>query len=183
MPNAPTPTPDAPPTTVRHSRTARDMTLSLMVLLIPLALIVAVYRFRGGEDVVVVDPAPAIAQARGAQLFPVAAPEGLAADWQPVSAVFQASGGVGTLRVGYITPSGGAVQLIESNENAGSLLARELGDQVRPQGDVTVNGKTWRSSTVRGDESALVDTSSERTVIVVGQAGLDEMTKLAQSLS
>jgi len=159
------------------------MTLSLMVLLIPLALIVAVYRFRGGEDVVVVDPAPAIAQARAAQLFPVAAPQGLPADWRPVSAVFQSSGGVGALRVGYITPSGGAVQLIESNENAGSLLARELGDQVRPQGDVTVNGKTWRSSTVRGDESALVDTSSERTVIVVGQAGLDEMTKLAQSLS
>ena len=61
--------------------------------------------------------------------------------------------------------------------------ARELGDQVRPHGDVTVNGKAWRSSTVRGDELALVDTSSERTLIVVGRAGLDEMTTLAQSLS
>jgi hypothetical protein len=159
------------------------MTLSLVVLLIPLALIVAVYRFRGGEDVVVVDPAPAITQARGAQLFPVAAPQGLGTDWRPIRAVFQASGSVGTLRVGYITPSGGAVQLIESNENAGTLLARELGDQVSPQGDVIVNGKAWRSSTVRGEELALVDTSPERTVIVVGRARLDEITALAQSLS
>jgi hypothetical protein len=158
------------------------MTLSLIVLLIPLALIVAVFRLRGGEDVVVVNPAPTIAQAQAAGLFPVAAPQGLGSDWRPVSAAFQKSGSVGTLRVGYITPAGGTVQLIESNEDAAPLLTRELGDQVRPQGEVTVNGEPWRSSTVRGNERALVDTSPGRTLIVVGQAGLDELTALAQSL-
>jgi Protein of unknown function (DUF4245) len=182
VPNAPTPTPDAPHVAVRHSRTARDMTLSLIVLLIPLAVIVTLYRLRGGEDVVVVDPAPSIAQAQAAKLFPVAAPQGLSPDWRPISATFQTSDSVGTLRVGYITPSDGALQLIESNEDARSLLARELGDQVRPQGQVTVNGQLWQSSTVRGDERALVDTSSERTLMVVGRASLDELTVLAQSL-
>jgi Protein of unknown function (DUF4245) len=182
VPNTPMPTPDAPPVTVRHSRTARDMTLSLIVLLIPLALIVAVFRLRGGEDVVVVDPAPAVAQARAAKLFPVAAPQGLSADWRPISATFQQSDGVGTLRVGYLTPSGAGVQLIESNQEAGPLLARELGEQVRTQGQVIVNGKPWQASVARGEERALVDTSAERTLIVIGHADVGELTVLAQSL-
>ena len=182
MPNTPTPTPDAPPVTVRHSRTGRDIALSLIALLIPLALIVAIFRFTGGEDVVVVDPAPAVAQAQAAKLFPVAAPQDLGTDWRPIRATFQQSSGVGTLRVGYITPSGGGVQLIESNEDASALLARELGDQVRTQGQVIVNGKSWQSSAVRGDERALVDTSAERTLIVIGQADVGELTALARSL-
>jgi hypothetical protein len=158
------------------------MTLSLIVLLIPVALIVGVFRLRGGEDVVVVDPAPAISQARAANLFALAEPQALGSDWRSISATFQQSDGVGTLRVGYLTPSGGGVQLIESNEEAGSLLARELGDQVRTQGQVTVNGKAWQSSVVRGGERALVDTSAERTVIVIGRADLPELTVLVQSL-
>jgi hypothetical protein len=158
------------------------MVLSLVVLLIPLALIVTVFRLRGGEDAVVVDPAPAIAQARAASLFPVVAPQGLGTEWEPLRAAFQTSDGRGTLRVGYLTPTGGTVQLIESNEDPSSLLPRELGDQVRPQGDVAVNGRLWRSSNVRGNERALVDASSEVTVIVVGRAGVDELTMLAGSL-
>jgi Protein of unknown function (DUF4245) len=168
--------------TVKHSRTARDMILSLVVLLIPLVLIVAIFRLRGGEDVVVVDPAPTIAQAQAANLFPILAPQGLGPEWRSVSAAFQIVNGHGTLRVGYITPSGGAAQLVESNEDAASLLPRELGDQVRPQGEVIVNGRAWRSSNVRGDEQALVDTTNERTVIAVGQASVDELTALAASL-
>jgi hypothetical protein len=53
---------------------------------------------------------------------------------------------------------------------------------VRPQGEVTINGLAWRLSNVRGDELALVDTSSGRTVIIVGRAPLDEMKALASSL-
>jgi hypothetical protein len=88
------------------------MILSLIVALIPLALVVAVFRLRGGEDTVVVDPAPAIAQAQAANLFPVLSPQGLGSDWKPVSSGFQTSDGQGTLRVGYITPSGGTVQVV-----------------------------------------------------------------------
>ena len=158
------------------------MILSIIVLLIPLSLIVAVFRLRGGEDIVVVDPAPAIAQAQSANLFPVVAPLGLSPEWKAVRAAFQTSGSQGTLRVGYVTPSGGTVQLVESNEGTASVLARELGNDVRPQGEVTINGRLWRSSNVRGDEGALVDTSNERTVIVVGHAPVQELTTLAASL-
>ena len=90
------------------------MTISLIVLLVPVAVFVALYRLRGGEDVVVVDPTPAIVQAQAAAVFPVAAPTGLTDAWRPVSAVFKREAGGASLRLGYITPDGGAVQLIES---------------------------------------------------------------------
>lgn len=175
---------DAPTTTtVKHSRTGRDMALSLLVLMIPVVAIVAMVRLRGGDDVVAIDPSPTIAQAREANLFPVAAPQGLSADWSPIRSTFVRSGGVGTLRVGYVTPSGAGVQLVESNEDPATLLVRELGDQVRPAGVVTVNGAAWTSSSgVRGEQRALVDTTAKRTVIVVGPATVGELTELASAL-
>jgi hypothetical protein len=111
-------------------------------------------------------------------------PEGLDERWRPVQASFRrsAEGAVGTLRVGYLTPSDGQVLLVESNEDGPTLLKRELGDDVRPDGEVTVNGQTWTRSVVRGDERALVHVESGRMVIIVGRAPIEEMTSLAASL-
>src|SRR5262245_58571573 len=102
------------------------MLISLVVLLIPVALIVTIFRLRGGEDVVTVDPAAVIAQARTSGDFPVSAPADLPAGWKPVSAAFQPAGGKSaTLRLGYVSPSGGGVQLVESNEPVAKVMARE----------------------------------------------------------
>src|SRR5262245_42556363 len=130
------PAPEAPGRA--FGRRPRDMALSLLVLLIPVALFVALFRFRGGEDVTMVDPAPAIAQARTAGAFPVLEPAGLASGWRPVNATFRRDGAVATLRLGYLTPTGGALQLIESDEPTEPLLGRELGAPVRPTGPVTI---------------------------------------------
>jgi hypothetical protein len=136
-----------------------------------------------------VDTTQAIDDARAAALFPVVTPKGLEEGWRPVQATFRRAGeGTGALRLGFLTPSGGQALLIVSNEDASSLLARELGDQVRPQGEVSINGRVWDSSIVRGDEYALVDLGgtrsapAARTVIVVGEAPLAELTTLAAAL-
>jgi hypothetical protein len=171
------------PTRRTSGRTTRDMAISLLVLLIPLALVVAVFRLRGGEDVVVVDPSPAIAQARAANAFPVTAPSGLPGQWRPVSAAFRPGSGGSVLRIGYLTPTGGAVQLIESDEPTEDLLPRELGDQIRPIGPVAVEGQQWRSFEVRGGETALVLAGSDRTLIVVGRAEVAELTQLAAAVA
>lgn len=170
------------PASRRGGRTGRDMAISLVVLLIPLAIIVGLFRLRGGEDTVVVDPSTAIGQAQAAGAFPVAAPKGLGAGWTPVSAQFRTEGSA-ALRVGYLTPSGGQVQLIESNEDAGALLARELGAGSRLTGTVPVGGEQWQTYQVRVDETALVLSQPARTVIIIGRAKDDELTTLAAALS
>ena len=79
----------------------------------------------------VVDPGTAITEARRPDL-PGAAPTGLDAGWRPCVRRSAARAVSATLRVGYLTPGGGSLQLIESNEPAESLLARELA--TRPPG-------------------------------------------------
>jgi hypothetical protein len=158
------------------------MVLSLVVLLIPLAAFVAIFRLRGGEDVVVVDPATAVAEAQRASAFPVAPPRDLDGEWRPVSAVFQAKDQGATLRIGYLTPTGAGVQLIESSEPVDALLIRELGDQVRPMGVVTVGARTWDRFAVRGGEQALVAKEPGRTLIVVGAADVAELEHLAAAV-
>ncbi len=167
-----------------RDRTGRDMLLALACLLVPILIIGGLLRACGSSDPTVVDTAPAIDNARAADLFPVAVPQGLDEGWQPVQATFRRTddGTAGTLRLGYLTPSGGQLLLIESSEDAGGLLEHELGEEVDPQGEVTVDGRAWRSSLVRGDERALVDVQDARTIIVVGHAPLEELIALAESL-
>jgi hypothetical protein len=164
----------------REFRTVRDMVRSLVVLLIPIAVIVVLYRARGGEDVVVVDPVPTVAEARAAGL-PASAPNGLADGWRPISAGFDPSGG-GTLRIGYLTPSGAGVQLIESGVPADPLLIREIGDDVRVTGPVTAGSAEWQSYRARNDDTALVRRGSAVTLIVIGQASVGELGTLAAAL-
>lgn len=158
------------------------MALSLIVLLIPLAIIVTIFRVRGGEDVVIVDPGPVVAEARASGAFPVAEPQGLAGGWRPISAAFSVGGSGALLRIGYLTPDDGAIQLIESSQPVDALLIRELGDQVRPLGEVAVGARNWDSYQVRGSERAIVQKESGRTTIVIGQAELAELVALAASL-
>jgi hypothetical protein len=175
---------DTPSPAARPSKTGRDMLISLVVLLVPLALIVGLFRLRGGEDVVIIDPSQAISQAESADLFPVAVPQGLSDDWRSVSAAFNRSGETGTLRVGYLTPDDGQVQLLQTNEDPAVALPREFGDEkVEPTGQVTVDGDTWRTYRARGDELALVFTDAERTLLIQGRAAIEEFTALAASLN
>jgi hypothetical protein len=163
----------------RTSHTGRDMVISLVVLLIPVALIVTIFRLRGGEDAVTVDPTSVIAQARAAGRFPVTTPVGLPAGWRSVSAVYQPSGATATLRLGYLSPSGGGLQLVQSNEPVDTVMTRELGDHIRPTG---TSASGWQRYDVRTDETALVRLDPGRTVIVVGQIDPAEMESFTASL-
>lgn len=176
---------DAPPPAPRgRDRTGRDMLLALGCLLLPMLVIGGVLRALGSSDPTLIDPAPHVATARSADVFPVLAPAGLPDVWRPVQASFRRTDGgtIGTLRLGYLAPSGGQVLLVESNEDGGALLERELGSEVRPQGELIVNGRSWTRSLVRGDEQALVLAADGRTIIIVGRAPVEELTALAESL-
>ncbi|MFC4106824.1 DUF4245 domain-containing protein [Micromonospora zhanjiangensis] len=162
-------------------RRPRDMAISLLVLLVPIALAIGVYRVVfGGDQPVRTDPAPAIDQARRSGAFPVLEPVGLGPDWHPVSATFNRA--EGTLRIGYVTSSGAGAQLVESAVPPDRLLPAELTGRARPEGRVSVNGREWQWYAVRAGERALVLLEPKRTVIVVGSAGEQELSDLADAL-
>lgn len=165
-----------------NSRRPRDMALSLLVLLVPVLIIVLIYRVvQGGDQPVVVDTAPAIDQARAAGAFPVGAPTGLDDDWRPISATFQQVEGGRVLRIGYVTPDGAGLALIQSNAPAERLIPAELTASGKPEGAIDVAGQSWQQYTARPGEQALVLLEPSRTVIVVGSAHDDELRELAGS--
>ncbi|MET7666633.1 DUF4245 domain-containing protein [Micromonospora luteifusca] len=174
------PTPPPPVKAAKSERSPKDMAISLLVLLIPIALLLAFYRgFLGGDQATTVDPAPAIEQARAANTFPVSQPQGLGSGWSTVSARYQTVEGGANLRIGYLTPEGRGVQLLQSSVPAERLLPAELTDQGQPQGPTELAGRTWQLYTARGNQQALVLLEPTRTVIVIGDARDNELRELA----
>jgi hypothetical protein len=170
---------------VRQSeRTPKDMALSLLVLLVPIALFVVFHQVvLDGNEPTVADPEPVIAQARSAGAFPISEPVGLDPDWRPVTAKFQRNEDGQTLRLGYLAPSGKGVQVVQSNMPADRLLPIELTDESQPRGVVELSGRTWQRYQARAGERALVLLEPHRTVIVIGSVDEHELRHLAGALT
>jgi hypothetical protein len=167
----------------RNERRPRDMAISLLVLLVPIALLLIFYRaVLGGDEPVVVDPAPAVESAQRAGAFPVTTPTGLDDGWRPISATFGEVDGGRVLRIGYVTPDGDGAQLIETNAPVQGFLPTELTAQARPEGSLDIEGKAWQRYTARPGERALVLLEPSRTTVVVGKASEDELRALAGAL-
>ncbi|QSB15285.1 DUF4245 family protein [Natronosporangium hydrolyticum] len=172
---------DQPP--ARASRRPRDLIISLLVLLVPVLLLIGGYQILTGRtQPVAVDPAPAVAEAREAGLPAAGQPE-LDEQWVPISAAFAepttgASGG-GTLRIGYVTPSDGSVQLIQSTLPADELLPADLPPEAAPAGNREIAGEPWQYYTGAGGEHALVLLEPELTIMVVGLGSEAELAELA----
>jgi len=171
------------------SRRPRDLVISLLVLLVPVVLFVGVYQVLAGRTrPVEVDPQPALTAAAAAGME-VAVPEGLADGWVPISAVFQPGedGPAGaesgdTLRVGYVTPDGGSVQLVQSTVPADRLLPAELPAPATPAGTVQLEGRAWQDYPPRSGERALALLEPEQTTIVIGSASAAELREFAGAL-
>lgn len=168
---------------IRSQRTTRDMVVSLLVLLVPIALLVGFGRvFLGADTPTEVDAAPALQRARAANAFPVSEPTGLGDGWRTVRADFRQGDTGATLRIGYLGPDGGGLQLVQSSVAAEELLPAELTAAGQPQGTVEIGGRAWQRYTARPGERALVLLEPGRTVIVVGQTPEEELRRLAASL-
>ncbi|WP_320065859.1 DUF4245 domain-containing protein [Micromonospora sp. RTGN7] len=185
-PGGPVADPPAPPPgreKARSERSSKDMAISLLVLLVPIALLLAFYRgFLGGDQPTTVDPAPALEQARAANAFPVSQPAGLDSEWKTVSASYRSVEGGSNLRIGYLTPEGRSAQVVQSDVPPERLLPAELTAAAQPQGPTEVGGRNWQRYTARGNEQALVLLEPGRTVIVVGDARENELRRLADAL-
>jgi hypothetical protein len=183
---APAAVPAAVPVAVpvaRRERNWKDMVLSLLAIMVPVALMVGFYRYAlDGEEPKVIDTAPSIASARASGAFPVLEPAGLHEDWRPTTAQFRTVENGKTLRIGYVSPAGASVLLVESTVPADTLLPAELTTNARPGTTVTIDGRQWQSYSARANETALVQLSPERTVVIIGTGEQDALRELADSL-
>src|SRR5262249_53404495 len=162
---------------LRLARTPADMAKAVLVLLVPLALLVTVYIvFFGGNNVITIDPSGSYAAAQASGQFTVLQPDGLSSKWKPVSSSYEG----GVLRVGYVTPSGAGIQLVESKQD---LTDSELGSTSSIATAVDAAGLTWGQLSGSGKQgNALVSSQTSRTVIIKGRTDFSELKDFAASL-
>ena len=167
-------------TQLRLSRTPMDMTKAVLVLLVPVAILFAIYvRFFGGSDVIAIDPSQTYSTAVASANFTVAQPTGLSSKWKSISAAY----GNDLLRVGYIAPSGDGIQLIETSKATAPLLKAEVGNTDPIAAAVNVGTTTWGELVVSGRSTkALVSTVGNRTIIVKGQTDFKTLQDFAAAL-
>jgi hypothetical protein len=168
----------------RSGRSARDMALSMAVLIIPIFLLLGAYRvFFAGDAPVPVDAAQTYATARHSASFPVLEPGGLPGGWTAISATFGKVDDGSTLRVSYVPPAKTGLQLVESDRPVNALLPDELGGAAQPGNLETVGGRQWRTYPVAGDGGrALVLAEDGRTTIITGTASAADLRTFAATL-
>lgn len=160
------------------------MALSLVVLLVPIALLLGFYRLvLDGDKPITVDPRPAVAEARAAALFPVGEPAGLGADWRVSTATFRRLDDGATLRIGYVGPGDDPIQLVQSSVPLQKLINAELGPEAGPRGTVTIGPRTWQRYMARPGETALLVIEKGRTVVAVGATEEENLRTLVGALS
>jgi hypothetical protein len=171
------------PAAIRSQRSTKDVVISLLVLLVPIALMIGFGRvFLGADQPTVVDPAPTIQQARAANAFPVSEPTALGDGWRTVRADFKREDSGASLRIGYLSPDDGGIQLVQSSIPAEQLLPAELTSGGQPQGATELAGRNWQRYSARPGELALVLLEPDRTVIVVGRVPEGDLRRIALAL-
>ncbi|GAA5183735.1 hypothetical protein GCM10023322_23730 [Rugosimonospora acidiphila] len=165
-------------------RSARDMALSIAVLIIPIFVLLGVYRvFFAGDAPIAVDAAQEYANAKHDAPFPVLEPTSLPGKWTPISATFGKVSDGWVLRVSYVPPAKTGAQLVESDRPVNALLADELGGSARPGNLEVIDGRTWRQYPIASNNSrALVLANDGQTTIISGTASFTDLHALAAAL-
>jgi Protein of unknown function (DUF4245) len=182
-PASETPTPPASPRlSPREGRRPRDMILSLLVLLVPIALFLTFYRVvLDGDRPISVDPTSSIELAT--REFPVAQPDGLGDSWHVSSANFRREDGGATLRIGYVDPEDRPILLVQSTIDPATLVPAEVGAEGERSGTYRAGERTWMRYNGREGEIALIATEQASTIVIIGDsANTTNLEKLAASL-
>lgn len=167
-------------------RTTGRNFVGLLRALVPMLVVVLflVWWQRGdSQPVPTVDAAPEIAYAKRISPTPLPAPGALPDGWRPTSARVDAPSGEGrspvTLSIGYLTPAERFAQVVISDRPAGRVLQEAVPGSSAEEGTGPAGFSRYR--TPRG-ESALVAQRGPVTILVTGDAPMEDLTLLAQSV-
>lgn len=167
-------------------RRYRDMTMSLAVLLVPLALVFMGWSWIAQDRTVsVVDPSGTYASANSADLD-LRVPD-LHEDWKPISQAFDTEAGpeedITIARVGWHSPDGEGFQLVHTSSTLDEYVLIEFPDGATLDDQVTVGGIDWDLYT--GSDSVvlwLAEIDGVTTGLLAQAGGTEEMTELAQGV-
>lgn len=168
----------------RGARSPRDMALSMAVLLVPIFVLLVVYRvFFAGDAPIAVDAGETYATAQHGAHFTVQVPRDLPPGWTPIAAKFETVTDGSVLRVSYVPPARTGLQLVESDRPVNSLLPDELGSDAQPGNLIDIGGLQWRTYPVaKGGGRALVLAADGYTTMISGTASDADMRTFAASL-
>ncbi len=166
---------------MRGKQTVRDMTLSMAVIGIFVAVI---YMFiphdEEADPVRAVDYRVELITARRAAPYPVAAPEGLAKDWKPTSVTYERSNS-NAWHLGFLDPDGQYVAVEQSTAPTDKYIRKVSQNAVETGRTERIGGETWQrwegpkyDALVRRDEGA--------TTVVTGTASFEQLAKMAAAL-
>jgi len=167
----------------RGSQTARDMTLSMLVILLGAGL---VYLFIPHDDSL--DPVRPISYdmelvtARRAAPYPVAAPVGLPGTWRATSVEYEARSDHGAAwHLGFMDPEN-EYAAVEQSDGRPAPFIDEVTHGAEPTGRTqTIDGRKW--TRYEGPKyDALVLEEKAVTTVVTGTAPFDSLARLAASL-
>lgn len=157
------------------------MLLSLGVVFAFIALGWAAFIPRGGATVRVIDFHAPLQAAQSAAPYKLVSPEGLAQRWRPTSAdsTRPVQGG---FHIGFVTPSDHYAAVEQGAGAPQRVVDAALGVGSVAGESATIEGAKWELRTARDGQRALVRTSGDATVVVVGTAPLEELQQLASAL-
>ncbi len=164
----------------RLRQTIRDMVISLAVVFVAIGAVMLVTWRPSPEPIRVVDPTPALLQARIEADYPVLYPADLDPSWRPTSArweVTEASAPDPAWHVGFVTPEGAYAQVGQTSSEEAAYASQQIGN-AQPAGEW--NGWLRHDS---ADQRALVRVDDGITVIVSGTAPWPTLQLLAERLS
>lgn len=169
--------------------TGRDMFLSLLVILVPLGIIVAIFT-HGPHDATVqtVNWRPVAARASQQAPYQVLTPIELPAGWRATRVSWTRVGepdptGQASVRnrwqLGVLTDANVYIELDQGDIQAGDMVD-ELSRQGQPDGTTTVDGRTWKRLVSDDDQTrTLVLTTPRVTTIVTGDTGYVQLETFA----
>ncbi|WP_412540502.1 DUF4245 domain-containing protein [Longispora sp. K20-0274] len=166
----------------RKTRGAKDLAYSMLALLVPIVLLLVLYRFLGGESPTTVDPSAALTDARARASYQVWAPSGLPSGWRTSTAKAAQQDGHLVLRIGYAGPGGEFLQLTESSAPTDTVVASAVGSGASLLGTGEIEGRTWQRYSGPQGVIAVVLAETGRTTVLAGQASDETLVAFARSL-
>lgn len=168
------------------------MTISMLVLIVPIALIAWFFTMDAEPELEAVDVAPMLAQAREESPYPVLAVD-LPEDWVPVRVAWAADGqrwitnepAIGnSWQLGYMAPNDVYVGLQQRDRGVGSFLTDITRDGHTEGGEFELAGRTWEQWTSEDERTrSLVWRDGDMVAVVTGDTGFEQLEAFVGALA